>query len=78
MSGNVFQWCQDAYAEYPQSPTTPEIIADPADTPRNAKRPVRGGSYLFRPIDCRSSARRGLSSNAWSYELGMRLAFTPK
>lgn len=79
MSGNVFQWCQDAYSEYPQaqSPNAPEIIADATDVPSNAKRALRGGSYLFRPIDCRSTARRSLSPNAWSYELGMRLAFTP-
>jgi sulfatase modifying factor 1 len=77
MAGNVFQWCQDAHAEYPQSPNAPEILVDPGDVPANAKRALRGGSYLFRPIDCRSAARRSLSPNAWSYELGMRLAFTP-
>ena len=79
MAGNVFQWCQDAYSEYPQaqSPGAPEIITDATDVPANAKRALRGGSYLFRPIDCRSTARRSLSPNAWSYELGMRLAFTP-
>ena len=77
MAGNVFQWCNDAYSEYPQSPNAPEILVDPGDVPANAKRALRGGSYLFRPIDCRAAARRSLSPNAWSYELGMRLAFTP-
>ncbi len=75
MAGNVFQWCSDVYEPYRKA-GGPQIILDPADVPRNAIRVLRGGSYLFRPVDCRSAARRHLSGNAWSAELGMRLVFS--
>jgi formylglycine-generating enzyme required for sulfatase activity/serine/threonine protein kinase len=77
MAGNVYQWCQDAYAEYPTSPNAPEILTDPADVSPNAKRVLRGGSYLFPPMACRGAARRSLAPKAWNGELGMRVAFTP-
>ncbi|MFH0938767.1 MAG: SUMF1/EgtB/PvdO family nonheme iron enzyme [Planctomycetota bacterium] len=75
MSGNVFQWCANNYEQYPQSGTAPVILMDPASISRNAKRALRGGSYLFRAIDCRATARRALSPQAWSGDLGMRLIF---
>jgi formylglycine-generating enzyme required for sulfatase activity len=77
MAGNVYQWCQDAYTEYPSSPNAPEILTDPSDIPPNAKRVLRGGSYLFPPLACRGAARRSLSGKAWNGELGMRMAISP-
>jgi len=77
MSGNVFQWCSDIYQEYPQSDKAPRIDLDPADMPKDTKRVLRGGSFLFRPIDCRAATRRSSSPRAWSCEFGMRLTFTP-
>jgi sulfatase modifying factor 1 len=77
MAGNVFQWCAEVYEAYPQSPKAPRIVLEPAQMPANALCVLRGGSYLFRPIDCRGAARRALSPASISGELGMRLVFTP-
>jgi formylglycine-generating enzyme len=77
MAGNVFQWCSDVYEPYPQSATAPRILLEPSQIPNNARRVLRGGSYLFRPIDCRGSARRALAQSSISGELGMRLVFSP-
>ena len=75
MAGNVFQWCSDIYTPYPADVKSPAIVLEDDDVPREAKRPLRGGSYLFRPVDCRSAARRAESQRAWSCDFGMRLAF---
>ncbi|HYG76769.1 MAG TPA: bifunctional serine/threonine-protein kinase/formylglycine-generating enzyme family protein [Planctomycetota bacterium] len=77
MSGNVFQWCSDVYEPYPQpgSKAAPGLIMEEADIPADAKRVLRGGSFLYMPAGCRSAARRASSPRAASVEFGMRLVF---
>ncbi|HEY3319778.1 MAG TPA: SUMF1/EgtB/PvdO family nonheme iron enzyme [Planctomycetota bacterium] len=68
MSGNVLQWCSDVYAPYDG-----KAPAD-AQSP-DAKRVLRGGSFLSPPANCRTTARRNSSLKAASIEFGMRLVF---
>ena len=76
MSGNVFQWCNDLYDRYPEKGHAPQLLLDEVDIPHDAKRVLRGGSYLYHPMGCRSAARRPASQKSASVEFGCRLAMT--
>jgi formylglycine-generating enzyme required for sulfatase activity len=52
MHGNVWQWCQDGYGNYPQ-----EDVVDPQGAEKGAFRVLRGGSWIFNPRYCRSAFR---------------------
>ena len=51
MSGNVAEWCQDWFGDYPS-----ESVANPKGPSTSSFRVLRGGSYMH-PSLCRSSAR---------------------
>jgi formylglycine-generating enzyme required for sulfatase activity len=53
MYGNVWEWCQDRYGEYPSSPVT-----DPMRTGEGTTRMLRGGSWRSGARSCRSANRR--------------------
>ena len=52
MHGNVLQWCEDWYADYPQKDVT-----DPQGPEKGEFRMMRGGSWLHAPRHCRSALR---------------------
>src|ERR1043166_2051343 len=52
MHGNVLQWCQDWYGEYPQG-----NVVDPQGADKGQFRAVRGGSWHYGPDGCRSAYR---------------------
>lgn len=67
MHGNVFQWCQDWYGNYPQN----ELV-DPQGPNAGKDRVMRGGSWNYNPQGCRSAYRR------WGYRsdhCGFRVCF---
>jgi formylglycine-generating enzyme required for sulfatase activity len=70
MHGNVWQWCQDIYGDYPQ-----KDVADPQGPDKGEIRVLRGGSWNDGPENCRSACRgRGGPGHRY-YRFGFRLCF---
>jgi formylglycine-generating enzyme required for sulfatase activity len=52
MHGNISEWCQDWYGEYPSTRS-----ADPQGPPSGKEKVVRGGSWFASAKNCRSASR---------------------
>ena len=68
--GNVWQWCQDLYAEYPKGDAT-----DPLGR-TGENRVIRGGSWVDNPLECRSAYRGGCRPVLRHSLIGLRLCVT--
>ena len=69
MHGNVLEWCQDRYGQYPR-----QSLTDPQGATSGTSGVVRGGSWIYDGEDCRSAARfSGDPANRNDY-CGFRLA----
>ena len=75
MHGNVWEWCQDGYAEdyYAKSPAS-----DPPGPSEDGPRVSRGGSWDSFAAGCRASVRGRDEPNNWNGFLGLRLAAVPQ
>jgi formylglycine-generating enzyme required for sulfatase activity len=77
--GNVWEWIQDLWKEYPSGPTA-TIRMDDEDTTRvvGAKypRPRRGGSYSYEPSFLRSAHRGSYIPDERRDSVGFRIAKT--
>ena len=63
MSGNVHEWCSDAYLPYGNTP-------DGSENRYN----TRGGCWFSSPRDCRTTSRNSESASMRFYTIGLRLA----
>jgi sulfatase modifying factor 1 len=70
MHGNVWQWCQDVYGEYPQ-----KDVVDPTGAEKGKERVLRGGSWGNLPGDCRSAGRSRVEPGYRFLDFGFRLCF---
>jgi formylglycine-generating enzyme required for sulfatase activity len=52
MHGNVWEWCSDLHDDY-----TTKAVTDPQGAGSGPYRIVRGGGYLYNPVNCRSANR---------------------
>ena len=68
MHGNVWEWCQDRYGEYPDAPDT-----DPQGATTGSERVLRGGSWSDHARNCRSAVRYHRQPERSSELIGFRL-----
>ena len=71
MHGNLRQWCQDWYGDYPEGSVT-----DPKGPENGVFRVLRGGSWISSPRTCRSAQRRWYQPIISSNDLGLRVCFS--
>jgi formylglycine-generating enzyme required for sulfatase activity len=70
MHGNLWQWCQDWYGDYPQ-----KDVVDPQGADNGKSRVLRGGSWFFHPRHCRSAYRSWLVPGGRYGDCGFRVVF---
>jgi formylglycine-generating enzyme required for sulfatase activity len=71
MHGNVSEWCEDRYRDYPQG-----SLVDPQGPSSGALRVSRGGSWRSEPAFCRSGERDGFLSTFRCNYFGFRVALS--
>ena len=66
--GNVAEWCEDRFGEYPDS-----FIVDPTGAKSGNDRVVRGGGWRSYPWQCRSASRVGFHKDYRRNDIGFRI-----
>jgi len=69
MHGNVWEWCQDIYGNYPSG-----AVTDPTGAGRGSRRVLRGGCWRDRAQACRSAHRGDYDPTGGNDFIGLRLS----
>ena len=79
MHGNVWEWCQDRYGDYPNAavtdPTGP--LSGSLNFEGKSTRVFRGGSFLHDAEFCRSAYRSGFEPSRRYLNVGFRVCLSP-
>jgi formylglycine-generating enzyme required for sulfatase activity len=70
MHGNVSQWCEDWYGDYPE-----KDVVDPQGPANGKYHVLRGGSWRYDPGYCRSAYRDRFEPDGFDAFCGFRLCF---
>jgi len=71
MHGNVWEWCSDWYGRYSLTNTT-----DPKGPRSGDSRVLRGGSWGYAPVGCRTTFRSGEDPGVRRNNFGLRVCFS--
>lgn len=72
MAGNVREWCQDWFADYPAGK-----VSNPPGTSEATRRVFRGGGWNRVAWFCRAAVRVGIEPEYQYVDLGFRVAAVP-
>ena len=73
MHGNLAQWCEDWYGDYPD-----EAVSDPHGPDEGSRRVTRGGSWYHTAQFCRSAHRSEVAPGTRDFKVGFRVVLVPE